>query len=122
MVLWEVLILFIRLYVTAQNEKEAKVTLKAVLEKIKQIVIRINVEKVEPYWKFNDMYVIELNLIVKKELNPSQLKRLLESIADKWSCYGEPINEFLASKTTKGCNYILKGVEMINIYLDEDYI
>ncbi|MHA2960490.1 hypothetical protein [Priestia megaterium] len=111
--------MFVRLYVTAQNETEAKENLKVVLEKIKQILVKTNVEKLEPYWKFDDIYVVELNLIVKKDLSLNELNTLLKTISDKWQCYGEPINEFLASKTTEGCNYILKGVEMINIYLEE---
>ncbi|MFB8425050.1 hypothetical protein ACFC4S_23825 [Priestia megaterium] len=111
--------MFVRLYITAQNEPEAKGNLIIVLEKLKSILIKTNVEKLEPYWKFNDMYVVELSLEVKKDLTLSGLKYLLESISDRWEYYGEPINELLASKTVEGCNYILKNVEMINIYLDK---
>ncbi|KML31413.1 MULTISPECIES: hypothetical protein [Priestia] len=111
--------MFVRLYVTAKNKTDAKKNLKICLEKINPILVKANVEKLEPYWKFDDMYVVELNLIVKKDLSLNELTQLLETISDKWQYYGDPINEFLASKTAEGCNYILKGVEMINIYLDE---
>ncbi|AKP76789.1 hypothetical protein ABE036_03275 [Priestia aryabhattai] len=111
--------MFVRLYVTAKNKTEAEKDLKFFLEKINQILVKANVERLEPYWKFDDVYVVELNLIVKKDLSLNELTQLLETISDKWQYYGDPINEFLASKTAEGCNYILKGVEMINIYLDE---
>jgi hypothetical protein len=35
---------------------------------------------------------------------------------EKWIEFGNPIDEVLASETTKGCNYIKKGINMINIF------
>lgn len=45
----------------------------------------------------------------------NEFARFLENISDKWTDYGDSV---LASDTTEGCNYIKKGVGLIEIFFN----
>lgn len=110
--------MFIRLYVNAINEYEVQPILEVFLNKFQPILNSQRVQKIEAYWKMDNVYIVELTLMLLHDINETELNRVLVNIADKWSSFGSPTNELLASETTNGCNYILNGINMINIHLE----
>lgn len=110
--------MFIRLYVNAKSELEARLVLEKVL-KIFQPVLKSNeIQKVEPYWKIDGVYVVEITMLISEGKTEIEMNGLLESIADKWIRFGSPTTELLASDTTENCNFLLNGLKMINIHFE----
>lgn len=107
--------MYIRLFANTSNSDEALSILSDALHDIKDIIETQEIVKSEPYWKVEEVYVVETEITLREQLQTEKLKHFLYGIADKWISYGEPINEAVASETTKDCNFIMKGVNMINI-------
>ena len=109
--------MFFRFYVYADREEDAFIIYNNCMNPVMDHVVEIQELKTEPYWKFSDMYVIELSvtLNIKKDM----FGTFLESISDDWEQFGKPVDELLASEKRPTCMYIKDKVSMINIYFEE---
>lgn len=107
----------IRLYVKSNNEPEALLVFEKVLKIFSSIMVSKEVLKIEPYWKIDGVYFVEVKIITK-EITENKMEKILESISDRWIQFGSPPTEFLASDTTENCNYILDGLKMIDILFE----
>lgn len=105
-----------RLFAYSNSESEAKKVFDSIINNIENSIVYKEYKKIEPYWKIEGIYVIEVKIELDKDFNEEKKEEFLKSIADKWTMFGNPVDEVLASETTEGCNYIKKGVNMINIF------
>lgn len=110
--------MFIRLYLNAKNKDAAQHALNKFLQILKPIVENNKLLKIEPYWKIENIYVVEIDVINTKNYTKTKLNELLREISDNWIEFDDPVNELLASSTGDSCNFILPEFNMINIYLD----
>ena len=110
-------IMFIRLFAYANNENNAKLVTNSVLDSIYHNIDKIEYDSCEPYWKINGIYKVEIKVLLKESLTDGQFQFFINDISDKWLLFGSPTDEFLASETTEGCNYIKSGVSLINIFI-----
>lgn len=108
--------MFIRLFTHSSNEEESKKILNEIIDKELQYIDKIEYVTIEPYWKLDGIYIVEVNVNLIVEFNEEKIKDFLQSISDKWIYFGNPLEEALASETTEGCNYIKDGINMINIF------
>lgn len=108
--------MFIRLFTHSTSEEESKKILNEIITNELDYIDKIEYVTIEPYWKVESIYKIEVNVNLKEIFNEERMKSFLNSISDKWIFFGKPIEEALASETTEGCNYIKDGVNMINIF------
>lgn len=106
--------MYIRLFVYAKFKKVALDIFDNIIEDY--IISSVTINKIEPYWKIEGIYIIEASLDLKYKLKRNNLKIILNKIADKWLFFGDPEDEALASENLKGCNYIKEHVKMINIF------
>ena len=111
--------MIIRLFAFATNDNEARLVIDNVLDSINQNIERTEYLSCEPYWKIEGVYAVELKISFKNEISEINIENWLNDISDKWLLFGSPTNEFLASITTKDCNFIKDGIYMINIIFDE---
>lgn len=102
--------MFIRTFIQAKTRKEAETYLKNLLDFAETLNLKLKIINLEPYWKFDDSFQVEISGIDPRD---KQLRKLLEGIASKWS--GFP-NSFLASKTLEGCTIFLDNIEFIEIF------
>ncbi len=109
--------MYIKLFARTKNRDEALQIFCDATSSLANEIKEQNIIKTEPYWKIEEIYVIKADTKLYNTLTNEQLKKLWNSISDKWTFYGNPVDEALASLTTEGCNYILKGIYMINILL-----
>ncbi|MBD8006050.1 hypothetical protein [Bacillus norwichensis] len=110
--------MFIRLYVNAKSEPEACLVLEKVIKIFQPVLKSKEIQKVEPYWKIDGVYVVEITMLISEGKTEAEINEILESIADKWTRFGSPITELLASDTTENCNFLLDGLKMINIHFE----
>lgn len=110
--------MFIRLYVNAKSKPEARSVLDKVLEIFDPVLQNKEIQKVEPYWKIDGVYVVEMTMLILEGKTEVEINRILESIADKWIRFGSNTNELLAFDTTENCNFLLEGLKMINIHFE----
>ncbi len=110
--------MFIRLYVNAKSEPKARLVLEKVIKIFQPVLKNKEIQKVEPYWKIDGVYVVEITMVISECKTNVEINRILESIADKWTRFGSPTTELLASDTTENCNFILDGLKMINIHFE----
>jgi hypothetical protein len=110
--------MFVRLYVNSKNECQTQSILEIFIKKFQPILKSQEVQRIEPYWKMENAYVVEIDLSLLDGTNEVELNRVLMSISDKWLKFGSPTNELLASETTEGCKYILNGLKMVNIHFE----
>lgn len=108
--------MFARIFVRSNTVDEAMETYRGIIKIIRKFVKTEKVEKIEPYWKYDDTHVIETNIILTCDLGSTEFEELLYQISDKWTFIGKPVNNTIASITTEGCNYIMDGIDMINIF------
>lgn len=108
--------MFIRLFAECDDKETALDIYRDVMGGMKENVENEEIVDVKPYWKMKGIFVVEAEMDLKRELNDEELNHFLASISDKWLRFGDPTDELLASVTTEGCNYMKKGVYMINIH------
>jgi hypothetical protein len=89
---------------------------KKFIERISNFIEEVKSIKMEPYWKYSDMYVIETDIKLNCTPNDMQFQEFLYKVSDKWQFFGIPVNEALASIDADGCSYIINGINMINIF------
>ncbi|KYN78010.1 hypothetical protein A0J52_01625 [Clostridium sporogenes] len=105
-----------RLFAYSNNKDEAKFVFNSIIKNIESSIVYKEYKKIEPYWKIDGIYVVEVKVEFYKGLYEKNKEEFLKSIADKWTVFGNPIQEIIASDTTEGCMYIKKGIKMINIF------
>lgn len=108
--------MLVRLFAYSNSKDAAKKFFNSIINNIESSIVNKEYKRIEPYWKIEGVFVIEVNIELNKDFNEKNKEEFLNSIADRWIMFGNPINEVLASETTDGCNYIKKGVSMINIF------
>lgn len=105
-----------RLFANTNHSDGAQIIFDSLFEDFKLCFQNIDVLKNEPYWKMDDVFVVEANMEYIGDVTDEQFISFLESIADKWQFFGEIVKEeALASDTMEECNFLKKGVKMINI-------
>ena len=109
--------MFIRLFAYAANDDEARVVAENCLGSLSQNISAVEYTLSEPYRKMDGVYKVELTVSFVQDLSDSQFKVFLDDVSDKWTTFGTPVNEYLASDTTEGCEYIRDGISLINIFM-----
>lgn len=110
--------MFVRLFVHAKSETEAHLVLEKVLKIFSPILENNEIKKIEPYWKMDEAYIVELTMLISENQTEVELNKTLDCIANNWTRFGNPAIEFLASDTTQNCIFTLKGIKMINIQFE----
>lgn len=111
--------MFIRLFAYADSECSAKIVANNTLNSISKSINSMEYVTCEPYWKMDGVYKIEMKVVLEDQLTDSQFHDFMDDVSDKWLFYGSPTDELLASDTTEGCNYIKRGVSLINVFLND---
>ena len=110
--------MFIRLYLYAQNDNDAKDIYDDCVSQIADYIVEKDGLKVEQYWKFSDMYVVEES--IKFNIDVDEFQTFLKSISDSWLQFGYPeTDELLASETDSG-KYMKNKISMVNLFFDDE--
>ena len=107
--------MFIRIFTYFKDEYEIKIMIDEIINKQIEIINKVEYITIEPYWKLEGIYKVEAEVDLKLEFTEEIREKFLYSISDKWTYFGNSMEEALASETTEGCNYIKDGINMINI-------
>lgn len=108
--------MLIRIFANSNTEDKAIQIYKKFIQATMLFIKDEKIDKVEPYWKYDDMYVIEANIILICDMESKRFGDFLNKISDKWQFFGTPVDEVLASLNIDGCKYMIDGIEMINIF------
>lgn len=105
--------MFIRLFIKTKDSKKSIMIVNDLLSYINEDNIKYKDIKTEPYWKFDDITVAEIQLELNEPLHSKKKEEFLNNISNRWLYFGE--EEVLSSETMNDCrlNYDL---EMINIF------
>ncbi|GIO86793.1 hypothetical protein J25TS5_37250 [Paenibacillus faecis] len=109
--------MFIRLFVNTNNIEEANVTLEKVTSVLKEKIKGKEIVKIIPYWKIEDVYVVEVNLDFYEGISDDDIYKKLQGITNKWTTFGNPVNELMASVDMDDCIINIDKIRMINIHL-----
>lgn len=107
--------MIIRYYVEESSELMARELIENTCKCLEKEIIKKEYQKLEKYWKIEGAYLVEV--ILELNDNISEFQNYLESIADYWIELGNPVEELLASRTDKNCNFIKEKFIMVNIIL-----
>lgn len=107
--------MLIRIFVKANTDDEAAEAYKKFIDSTKSLIKNEKVTKVEQYWKCENMFIIETNVLLNCDIGSNQFDEFLYKISDKWQFFGIPVDEALASSKAEGSN-IIDNVEMVNIF------
>lgn len=109
--------MFMRFFLYAENDNAALDIYEDCVKHIANYIIERYGLKVEPYWKFSDMYVIEET--IKVNIEEDKYQSFLKSISDSWTHFGYPkTNELLASETGSG-KYMKNKLSMVNLFFED---
>ncbi|PRR76611.1 hypothetical protein [Clostridium thermopalmarium] len=105
--------MIIKLFIkTTDNDKVAMV-IKCLMSYINEDNIKYKDIKTEPYWKFHNTTVAEIQLELYKPLDSKIKEDFLNRISNRWLYFGE--EEVLSSVTMEGCR-LSCDLEMVNIF------
>lgn len=107
--------MFIRTFIKANTREAAHNYLNDMLSFAEQLNIKLTVTNIEPYWKLNDSFQVELS---GTELSEEKMGEFLGGIASKWDRFTD---SFLASETLEGCTIFLKNFEFIEVFDEQSY-
>lgn len=107
--------MIIRYYVEESSELMARELIENTYKCLEKEIIKKEYQKLEKYWKIEGTYLVEVILELNNKI--SEFRNYLESIADYWIELGNPVEELLASRTDKNCNYMKEKFIMVNIIL-----
>lgn len=110
--------MFIRVFIDALSDDEALIKYRNINEVIYPEIKNENIKKNELYWKIEGVYVIEAKFEFFEELSEEIINKYLESIADNWQYFGNPVDEALASSSDEDISFIKEGVRMINVFFE----
>ncbi len=108
--------MFIRIFIINNNFNGAE---KVLLDVINLLPIKIkkhSVDKLEQYWKFEEMIVLESNIKLDRKLTEDEKKEFALRIGNNAEFYGDPIEEFLISLSADDIEIYNKYIYMIDIY------
>lgn len=109
--------MFFRFFIYAGKDDDAIKIFDDCLKDIKVYITKKSNFKIEPYWKFNDMYVVEVSL--KLEIEKGKFIAFLDSISDNWLQFGD--DELLASENIDGFSENIKNkISMVNVFLEDE--
>ncbi|EQB89251.1 hypothetical protein J2Z44_004292 [Clostridium punense] len=108
--------MYVRMFIDAKTESNAKDIYEKFIDKINIFIKSEKILKVEPYWKYENMYVLDTNILINCDIGSKRFEEFLYAMADKWKFMGIPIDEAVASLNMEGCKYIIEGINMINIF------
>ena len=111
---------FIKAFLYANTEDES---MKIITDILSPLNIEIGKTKIElePYWKINGIYSIDVYVDLDVSILPKEmLEKFLKTIANKWISYGEPINEILISRNDIDIVIYNEKIEMINIHIEDE--
>ena len=107
--------MFIRLFIRTTLHNKASEIVKHVVSNIpNEFIIGMNY-KIEPYWKFDDTMVAEINLEISKGFDDKAKNDFLNSISDNWIFFHHDKSEALSSITMEGGCTMHYDLEMINV-------
>ena len=110
------------MFLYAKTEKEAIQQSENILLLLKTYIIKRKMIAIEPYWKMNNMYKLDISLELDIHiLEKNILEEFLQNISSKWQSYGEPINEILISKNDNDTIVYNEKIEMINIFIHNEF-
>lgn len=107
--------MFIRFFVEAQDKGDALQIIHDNLPYKEKMISEVIVKNVEPYWKVQDIYVVESELIIQQEV----LGDFLDFFSDAWIEFGEPVEELLASRDNVECRFMREKFVLINVFLSD---
>lgn len=110
--------MFIRIFTIADNAKLSKsIADKLLFPLEKHSLKRIYISN-KQYWKFKEMFVLEIELTLKSKISVSFLNNFFLSISNKWDKFdqGDEV-EILLSNTMNGCEFKHRDISMIDIFL-----
>lgn len=108
--------MFVRIFAVSNTIDEAKDVYQRFIGTTKEFIKTEKIEKIEPYWKYDDTHVIEANIALTCDIHNTQFEEFLYRISDKWTLLGKPANNAIASLTTDGCKHLINGISMINLF------
>ncbi len=106
--------MFIRYFVDARSNNEAIGVVEATIDELMECISLKRLKSVIPYWKMENIYIVEMDIEIKKDNS----KDFLDYYSDRWIKFGS--DNFLSSKSDPECTYMRKGFEMIDIALMSD--
>ncbi len=107
--------MIIRYYVEESSELLARERIENTYKCLEKKIIKKEYQNLEKYWKIEGTYLVEV--ILELNDNISELQNYLENIADYWIEFGNPVEELLASRTDKNCNYMKEKFIMVDVIL-----
>lgn len=109
--------MFFRFFIYAGNDDEAIKIFDDCLKDIKYYIIKKSNFTIEPYWKFTNMYVVEVSL--KLEIEKGKFITFMDSISDNWLQFGS--DELLASENIDGFSGNIKNkISMVNAFMEDE--
>lgn len=109
--------MFFRFFIYARKDDDAIKIFDDCLKDIKVYITTKSNFKIEPYWKFNNMYVVEMSL--KLEIEKDKFIAFMDSISDNWLRFGN--DELLASENIDGYSENIKNkISMVNAFLEDE--
>ncbi len=108
--------MYLRLFIETENFEFAKNILSTVLNPIDKKVKKLDIVKLEQYWKMEELILLEAEIELHCDLSEHDRGLLIYNIADRVEFRGEPIDEILVSRTMLECNIYIKELYMIIIY------
>ena len=102
--------MFIRVFIKARTNIEAKTYLKKLFVLAEELHLKLRITKFETYWKFDNSFQIEIDGESPTDAN---LKKFLDSIATKWNACSD---SYLATTTIEGCIILLENFEFIEVF------
>ncbi|MBO8157905.1 MAG: hypothetical protein H0Z32_15890 [Bacillaceae bacterium] len=108
--------MFIRLFVNTDNTEEANIVLEKVMSVLKGKIKDKEIVKIIPYWKIKNVYVAEVNVDLYEGISYDEIFKDLQRIANKWTTFGNPVNELLTSVDMDNCFIKIDKIRMVNIH------
>ncbi|MDE7252850.1 MAG: hypothetical protein K2O32_07910 [Acetatifactor sp.] len=108
--------MIIRYFVYAQQKDESIEIVEDTLKIIDGDIVLKEYLVIEPYWKIDGMYTVELG--IKFNDKTKQIKSFLDNLSDYWITFGEPVDEILTSQKGQNCYIKDNRIEMINIFFE----
>ena len=105
-----------RFFLYSKDKIKSQYICEDILKPISQHIIDEKYNVIEPYWKYDDMYQVEMNIKLDININHSDFRKFLSSISDKWELFGDPPDEILISEKMHDCHFIADNVSLINIF------
>ncbi|UTR15694.1 hypothetical protein MM221_03650 [Salipaludibacillus sp. LMS25] len=73
--------------------------------------------KITPYWEIEDIYLVEVNLDLYEGISNDDTYKKLQGTTNKWTTFGNPVNELLSSVDIEDCIINIDKIRMLNIHL-----